>query len=163
MKKWKKIMAGCAAITLIIQLPVFAPQKNYSEADPVYDIAKVYEVPMDVQMELYNSCYDCHSNYTKEYPWYYHIQPISWWMARHVNQAKAKLNFSEFASYSPEEAAKKFNDIQDVMEEKAMPIKPYLLMHDEARLTDDEYKGLAEWATHLHDKIMAKQDSMQKK
>lgn len=163
MKKRIKILVAIIAILLIIQLPLFTPAKNSTEANPVNDIAKKYDVPMDTYMLIYKSCYDCHSNYTQNYPWYYHIQPISWWMARHIHNAKKELNFSEFATYSPEKAAKKFDEIREQMAEKKMPIKSYLLMHDEVKLNDEEYKEIADWAQKMRSELVSKTNSVQPK
>ncbi len=163
MKRRSKIILAIAAVLLIIQLPVFTPARNTTEAEPVNDIAKAYDVPMDILMDIYNSCYDCHSNYTKEYPWYYHIQPVSWWMALHIRNAKKELNFSEFATYPPEKAAKKFDEIREQLEKRNMPLRSYLLMHNEAKLSDEDYKNIIGWAKKMHDEITAKIDSVNRK
>lgn len=104
---------------------------------------------MDIQMDFNTACYDCHSNYTEEYPWYYTLQPVSWWMNLHIKKAKEHLNFSEFANYTTEEQIDKYNKIHEVMTEKAMPLKSYLLMHDEAKLSDREYQKVADWAKEM--------------
>jgi len=84
-------------------------------------------------------------------------------MALHIKNAKKELNFSEFASYSPQKAAKKFDEIRKEMESKHMPLKSYLLMHDEAKLADQDYKDIAEWAKKMHEEIIAKIDSAKSK
>ncbi len=117
------------------------------------DITDKYEVPMNIQMDLYNGCYDCHSNYTENYPWYYHIQPVSWWMDWHIKHAKKHVNFAEFALYSSEDAAKKFDELREVMEDRSMPLKSYLWMHDKARLTEKQYQRIAQWAKTMHDSL----------
>lgn len=159
MKKWTRVILIIIAVLLIIQIPVFNPAKNISDAEPVNDIANAYEVPMDIQMHIYNSCSDCHSNYTKQYPWYYKIQPVSWWMNLHIDNAKKELNFSEFASYSPKRALKKFKEIQQQMEQKHMPLKSYLWMHDEAKMTDQDYMDMAKWAKDMQAVVQARIDS----
>lgn len=161
MKKMKKILFGIAAFFFIIQIPLFTPERNETDAEPESDIATAYDVPMDILMHLYNSCYDCHSNYTREYPWYYHIQPVSWWMNLHIQQAKKELNFSEFANYPPEKATKKFEEIQEMMEERKMPLKSYLIMHQDAKLSSEEYRDLTEWAIRMQEELRHKKDSAQ--
>lgn len=154
MKTWLKILIAIVVVVLILQIPVFNPEKNYTEADPVDDIAFAYEVPMDVTMHLYSACYDCHSNYTEEYPWYYNIQPVSWWMDYHIDHAKEHVNFSEFAKYPPKKAAHVFHEIQEVMESRAMPLEYYVKMHEKAQLTDEQYRAVAQWAEKMHAKIL---------
>ncbi len=145
----RKILLILAGLLLFIQLPFFTPEKNYSEDIPENDIATAYNIPMDVLMTLYGSCYDCHSNYTENYSWYYHIQPISWWMNLHIIKAKEDLNFSEFAHLSKEDAYRKIDRIQEVMEDQTMPLKSYELMHADAKLSDEDYMSVIEWAKEI--------------
>jgi hypothetical protein len=156
MKNRLKIPLAVLILFAVIQF--FRPGKNFTRAEAVNDIAKKYDVPMNVLMNLYDGCYNCHSNYTT-YPWYFNIQPVGWWMARHIKKAKRHLNFSEFATYTPEKAAKKFHEIYKVMDEKTMPLKSYLLQHKEARLTDEQYKRVADWAQKMHRQALADTDS----
>ena len=156
MKKRTKILIVILIIIAVIQLPFFTPVKNYASEKPANDIYNHYDVPMNVMMNLNNSCYDCHSNYTKEYPWYYHIQPVSWWMNLHIKQAQKHVNFSEFANYTPEQAAHKFKEIREQMEKRDMPLHSYLWMHDEAKMTEQEYKDVAEWAQRMEKEVLMK-------
>lgn len=155
MKTWLKILLGLFAILLILQIPFFNPEKNYTDEKPIAELTKKYKVPMDVQMHLYNACYDCHSNYT-EYPWYYNIQPLSWWMDKHIDEAKRELNFSEFANYSPKRAAHKFHEIAEVMEYRAMPLEYYVNMHDKAKLTNAQYEAVINWAKKMEEEVTKK-------
>lgn len=159
MKRRNKIFLSIAIVLLIIQLPFFRPAKNFTDAEPVNDIAKAYDVPMDIQMHIYDGCYSCHSNYTEKYFWYYNIQPVSWWMASHIRNAKRELNFSEFATYSPQRALKKFKEIEEVMEKKSMPLKSYTLTHKEARFTDQDFQDVAAWAKEMQQKLSVKKET----
>lgn len=156
MKKGFKILIVIILLFGVIQF--FRPAKNFTKADAVNDIATKYDVPMNVLMNLYDGCYNCHSNYTT-YPWYYNVQPVGWWMAHHIKEARRHVNFSEFAAYSPRQAAKKFHEIYEVMDEKTMPLKSYLLQHKEARLTDEQYKNVADWAEKMHRQLLQETDS----
>jgi len=40
------------------------------------------------------ACFDCHGNKTNTY-WWEDIAPGSWWLTKHVNDGRARLNFSE--------------------------------------------------------------------
>lgn len=150
MKKGKLILIVVILLLIIIQF--FRPKKNTTDADPVNGIATKYEVPMDVLMILNDACYDCHSNYST-YPWYYNIQPIGWWMDSHIDEAKRHVNFSEFAAYSPKDAAHAFHEINEVMSEQNMPIRSYKLMHPKAHLTKEQYKKVADWAKKMEEKL----------
>lgn len=159
MRKWKKIVLAIIIILLIIQLPFFTPRKNFTKEESNITISDKYDVPMDVQMIIYTSCNDCHSNYTENYPWYYHIQPVSWWMNNHIKEAKRHVNFSEFASYSAKDAAKKFFEIHKEMENRSMPLHSYLWMHDGARLTDEQYHRMTDWSQKMYEQVKAELDS----
>ncbi|MCG2462245.1 heme-binding domain-containing protein [Flavobacteriaceae bacterium F89] len=159
MKTWLKIVLAVVVVLLILQIPIFNPKKNYTDADTDVDITDKYDVPMDIQMDLYGACYNCHSNYTENYPWYYNIQPVSWWMNHHIMEGKEELNFSEFATYPPDTAAVKFKKLHLVMREHTMPLKSYLWLHDEAKLTDKQYRHIAEWAKKNQNRIEAEIDA----
>ena len=146
MKKVKNLLWILLAIFLLIQF--FRPAKNQAAQASPNDIAEKYVVPMNILMDLNTACYDCHSNYT-HYPWYFHIQPVAWWMNSHIQEGKHHLNFSEFATYPPDVARKKFHHIYEVMRDHSMPISSYLWMHKEARLTDQQYQQVAEWALQM--------------
>jgi hypothetical protein len=148
-----------AVIVLLGAMQFFRPAENYSTADAPDDIAEKYDVPMNTLMNIYDACYNCHSNYT-QYPWYYKVQPVGWWMAHHINEAKEHLNFSEFARYDSGVAAKKFKKIYEVARDRSMPLKSYLLMHEEAKLTPDQYKNVENWAKTMYQSMGGKADSL---
>jgi len=140
-------------ILILILIQFFRPAKNITDEDPVDGIATKYEVPMNVLMVLNDACYDCHSNYSN-YPWYYNIQPVGWWMNYHIEEAKKHVNFSEFARYSKEDAIHAFHDIKKVMKAHAMPIKSYRLMHEKGQLSDEQYENVAKWAAKMEEKLI---------
>ena len=146
MRKGTKIVLVIVVILVVLQF--FRPANNASQADPVNDIAAGYDVPMDVLMILNDACYDCHSNYST-YPWYHNIQPVGAWMDHHIKEAKRHLNFSEFATYSAKDAAHAFHEMSEMMEEHAMPISSYKLLHKKGRLTDEQYTRVEQWAKKM--------------
>jgi hypothetical protein len=150
MKKWFKILIAVVIVLGLMQL--LRPAKNFTTAKATGDIAVKYDVPMNTLMNLYDGCYNCHSNYTT-YPWYYGIEPVGWWMAWHINRGKRHLNFSEFASYTDAQAAKKFHQIARVTTDHSMPLRSYLWMHPEARLTAAQYANLAAWAKKMEQQL----------
>ena len=133
-------------LALIMQL--LQPTKNRSEGEQANDISKAYAVPVDIQNVFTQKCYDCHSNNTR-YPWYIHIQPIGWWMASHIKDAKDELNFSEFKTYDEKRVAKKFGEILEEISEGEMPLKSYTWLHSEAKVTPEETKAITQWVNSL--------------
>lgn len=146
----KKIIMVLIALIVIIQF--IRPAKNQSN-DVSKDITTVYAMPDDVRQILKSACYDCHSNYTA-YPWYTNIQPVGWWMQRHVDGGKRHLNFSEFAGYTPKKQKHKMEEFAELVEKKEMPLNSYTWMHKDARLTDAQRTALINWAKDIEAKIV---------
>lgn len=156
-KLWKIILLSIVVLFLVIQLPFFTPEKNYTTMEQKNDITTVYtslnNKDMGIYMKFYNSCYPCHSNTTENYPWYYHVQPVSWWMNKHIVEGKKHLNFSKFSTYSNKKAAHKFEEIAEELRKHAMPLPSYLWTHDEAQLTESQITSLASWAEKQQDSL----------
>jgi hypothetical protein len=93
---------------------------------------------------LRRACYDCHSNETV-WPWYSRVAPTSWFVARHVNHARSHLNFSEWPQFDLEEQEHLFEEMWEEVSEGAMPLRSYLWMHSEARLSEAERDTLLRW------------------
>jgi hypothetical protein len=108
--------------------------------------------PPAVKQILEEACYDCHSNRTR-YPWYAQIQPVGWWLAEHIKDAKRELNFSEFASYREHQQAKKLLSVSDEVTTRSMPLKSYTWIHRDAKLTEAQIKLVSDWAESLAEKI----------
>lgn len=84
------------------------------------------------------ACFDCHSNNT-EWPWYSNVAPFSWAVQNHVDEAREKVNYSDFAS-NPAKA----DDTIEVLQEGSMPPGYYTALgrHPQAKLTDAEVQEL---------------------
>ncbi len=143
MKLLTKILLPIGLAVVIIQF--IRPARNKDEQGFENDISKVMSIPDSVQTILKNACYDCHSNNTV-YPWYSNIQPVGWFLARDIKLAKENLNFSEFGTYNQRRRSGKLNAIADEINENAMPLPSYRLMHKDARLLPAEKRLLISWA-----------------
>ncbi len=140
----KKIALGLALLLVAIQF--IRPARNLSTAAPgAKDITVLHPPPPEVKAVLARACYDCHSDNTR-YPWYANVQPVGWWLARHVNEGKRELNFSHFGDYPPVRAARKLTKTIDETKDGEMPLWSYTLVHRNARLTPAEIAELADWA-----------------
>ncbi|MNE47287.1 hypothetical protein D3C80_1416860 [compost metagenome] len=135
---------------MIIQF--IRPSKNKAEAPSTNSIATQYSVPADVQQSLDIACMDCHSNNTN-YPWYTNIQPVGWWLQKHVNDGKRHLNFSEFTAYTPKKANHKLDEVIESQHEGWMPIDSYLWIHKDAKLTQQQKDAIVSWATGIQQQI----------
>ena len=148
-----RIFLGLMVTFLVLQ--VFRPTKNLCATAPFTgpnDITVLYPPPAEVRQILATSCYDCHSNQTR-YPWYAEIQPVGWWLASHVTDARRQLNFAEFGALSRKRQMKRLESIVDEVRDRTMPLKSYTYIHREAKLTDAQISALCNWAEGIQEKL----------
>ena len=104
--------------------------------------------PAEVMAVLEQSCYDCHSN-ESTWPWYSYVAPVSWLVAYDVNEARDEMNFSEWNQLSPKAQAHKLKECIEEIDEREMPLKKYLALHAEARLTEADVATLRAWVASV--------------
>jgi hypothetical protein len=153
MKKFsllQKVLLGILFVFLMIQF--IRPKKNTGEAFGNEDILNAISVPEDVKNILIASCYDCHSNFT-DHMWYENVQPIGWWIANHIKEGKDELNFSVFNSYTDKRKAHKLEEIAELVEEDAMPLSSYTLVHRQAKLNTEQKEKIISWANTEQQKL----------
>jgi hypothetical protein len=150
----KKILWIVLIILVVIQF--FRPEKTSDSATTEHDITTKYAVPENVAHILDVACNDCHSNTTR-YPWYYNIQPITWWLNDHIQEGRRELNFSEFTKRRISSQNHKFEETIELVREKEMPLPSYtwLGLHSEAKLTDEQRDILIHWAEAQMDSLKA--------
>jgi hypothetical protein len=93
---------------------------------------------------LSRACGNCHSNHT-DWPWYSHVAPLSWWIARHVREGREKLDFSEWETYSTWQKRDKLESMCGLISTGRMPPRMYTAMHPEAKLTEENKKAVCAW------------------
>ena len=133
-------------LVLIVGIQLIQPTKNQTELATDNESIVDLEVPLEVVEILKASCFDCHSNHTN-YPWYSRIAPISWVMAHHISEGKEHLNFSEWQHYNAYQKEHLLEELNEAIEDHKMPLKSYLLMHEEAQLGHQEQQYILEWVT----------------
>jgi len=149
----KKILLGVLVVLVAIQF--IRPAKNLGAAEPgPNDITVLHPTPPAVKAILARACYDCHSDRTR-YPWYAEVQPVGWWLARHVKQGKRHLNFSQFGAYPGMRAARKLTQLMEETKDEGMPLPSYTWIHRDAELTNGEVATLADWAESVRTRIAA--------
>lgn len=146
----KKIAA--AALLLIVLIQFIRPEKNRSTHAQPDDVFAQQPAPDEVRVAIEHACYDCHSNSTR-YPWYAEIQPLGWWLARHVRDGKEHLNFSEFGRYTPKRAARKLEQSIESIDDGTMPLKSYTLVHRDARFSAEQKKRILEWLDSIQERV----------
>lgn len=151
-----------ASVLLVMQL--IRPERNVAANPPRAPFAASVAGAVEVEPLLRRSCYDCHSS-TTVYPWYAEVQPVGWWLADHIDNAKRELNFDEFGSYRPMRKFRKLEEIASEIEKDAMPLPSYLIMHGNARLAAEEKQKLISWVNAAREDMKSKYppDSLQRK
>ena len=135
-KKWKLIVIAVIAALVLIQLiPV-------QRTNP--PVTAEIQAPAEVKAIFKTSCYDCHSHET-QWPFYSHVAPVSWFIARDVHNGREHLNFSEWGT-QPEELQQFLKQqIYKEVSDGLMPLRQYVLMHPSARISDAELNTLKQW------------------
>ena len=134
------LVAVLAAAFLLIQIVPYGRAHNNPPvvAEPNWDSPQTRELAQ-------RACFDCHSNETS-YPWYSNVAPVSWLLQRHIVEGRQYLNFSNWNQSHDEhgEGGYEADEMGETVLEGEMPMRSYLLIHPEARLSDAEKQALAE-------------------
>ena len=138
-----------AALIVIQFIPTNRPANNPPEG---YDFFKANEVPAEIETMLRNTCYDCHSQETN-YPWYSHVAPVSWLLAKDVREGRHYLDFSNWGSLDLMKQLDALADISDEVGEGDMPMPIYIPLHPSARLSDADRDKIVNWADDLAEKL----------
>ena len=81
------------------------------------------------------------------------MQPVGWWLADHIKDARRNVNFAEFGSYTRKRQMKKLEAVVDEVRDRAMPLKSYTYLHRDAKLTGAQITALCRWAEAVEDRI----------
>ena len=155
MKLWQYLLGGLALVFLGVQ---FVPYElPVVETNNPEDIIQSGLVSQDVAALLKKSCYDCHSN-ESVYPWYSHIAPSSWLVAKDIREGREELNFSNWNDYDMMEKLGLLDDISIQIGEGEMPMEIYLLMHPSSKLDDAQRQLIIEWAENAMDVVAEEEE-----
>jgi len=142
-RSWlKRTLIATALLLLGIQLvPVDRSNPKVEQSLTLY---ASLPVPANVKTVFERSCNSCHSNETA-WPWYSHVAPVSWVVAQDVHQARSKMNFSEWGTYSAQRQEDKLEEICEQVTKGDMPDHKYAMFHREARVTPPEREAVCQW------------------
>lgn len=151
----RRILLGLALVFVIIQfIPVELPPPD---PDRSGDLIGTGLANQEVAQLFKTSCYSCHSNET-EYPWYSHVAPSSWLVARDVREGRDELNFSTWLKYDTTRMIRKLDDIASEVGEGNMPMPIYTLMHPSAKLTDEQRELIVAWTETAMDALVGEEE-----
>lgn len=122
------------------------PDVGNPPIEPARTIQAHVDVPPRIGVLLRRACYDCHSSETR-WPLYARIAPISWLVARDVRQARADLDFTRWGTDPDLEPtpSQRLGGICSDLRKGVMPLRSYLFMHPQARVSPEEVDAVCEW------------------
>ena len=141
-------------IIVLIGVQFIRPSKNLTTEPQPNSADHLFPMSENLKTVMQKACLDCHSNNTN-YPWYSNIQPMAWMMARHINNGKNELNFSDFGSYTDRRQISKLKGIANQIKDDEMPIASYKMMHKNARLSKEQKDLIMDWMNKTADSLSA--------
>jgi hypothetical protein len=152
MVKVLKILFIILVIALIVVqfVPNKMPGNRVAGKD---DLIKSGVLPENISTILRTSCYDCHSNQTS-FPWYSKVAPASWLLAMDIREGRDNLNFSDWGSYNKRKQIKHLRKIKEEVSSGEMPLKKYLIIHRNAKLSPEQKSAVISWTEDVTKKIL---------
>lgn len=139
-------------IVILIGIQFITIDKTNPPAEMEKDFISITNPPVDMGIMIKESCYDCHSHHTK-YPWYADIAPVSWLLKEHVNNGRNHLNFSVWADYKESKKDHKLSECIEMVKTGEMPMKGYVMLHEEAEISHEQKMFMISWLTELRDSL----------
>ena len=146
----KKILL--VIVLVLIGIQFITIDKTNPPVDMTKDFIAITNPPTDLGIVIKSACYDCHSNNTK-YPWYSDVAPVSWLIKEHIDNGRNHLNFSIWPDYKENKKAGKIDECLDMIRSGEMPMKGYVMLHEEAEITHEKKMQLISWLTELQDSL----------
>lgn len=145
MKKLLNIRIILFVLIAILIIGQFFPiDKTNPPLTPEKDLINTMNPPAAIAGFIKNACYACHSNEVK-YPWYTSVFPVSRWIGGHIKNGRKKLNFSTWADYDTNKKIHKLEECVEAVETNWMPLKSFVFMHPEAKMSAEERQALVDW------------------
>jgi hypothetical protein len=152
MKKFLKIFM-IILLAAFIALQFVSNKMPENTAAGKDDLISSGRLPENISSILRTSCYDCHSNQTI-YPWYSKVAPASWLLAKDVRDGRDDLNFSDWGSYARRHQIKNLRKMKEEVSSGAMPLRNYLIIHRNAKLSAEQKSALIQWTADETKRIL---------
>ena len=126
-----KVFLWLLAVFVVIQFVPF----GHDHSNPPTTKEPAWDSP-ETRALVRRACFDCHSNETG-WRFYSYVAPVSWLVARDVNQGRRHLNFSAW-----DHPQKHAEHVAEEVNNGEMPPWFYLPLHPSAKLTGAEKQAL---------------------
>ena len=142
-----KIGLVCGALFVVsIALSAIHPWGNMrSGVEPNAPLLQGSNIPEDVRHVLEEKCVDCHSEKT-HYPAYTRLAPVSWMIEHDIHEGRGRLDLSRWQDYTADARVDLLTRIASESRSGEMPLKQYLFLHPDNRLTTQEQQQIYDWA-----------------
>ena len=147
---------GFSVLVILVAIQVIRPARTNPVVDETRTIQANTRMNPEVAAVLERACYDCHSSRTT-WPWYSQIAPVSWLLVSDVNDGRQNLSLSDWGTYDPQKKASKLQAICEEIEKDDMPLKSYLVLHPQAKLTGSDKQLLCDWAKQEGKRVLGSQ------
>lgn len=154
LRKKRVLVAGALVALLLSASLLIKPVHNLPVTHPM-------QAPPEVTAVLRRACYDCHSNETR-LNWLDKMAPASFLVAKDVNTARSRFNFSTWDTLSLADQQGKMWEMVNMVLNGKMPLATYTALHPEARLSEQDIAVLKKYAqdispAKLHDTTVIQQ------
>jgi cytochrome c len=134
MEGMNKMYFCAAAIVVLPFIHPFGDVRGKGSPAPLSEVHPLIE----------RACQNCHSERTT-WPLYSYLPLASWAIEKDVAEAREHLNFSHWDQYSLDDKRDLLARIGTVVRNHEMPLPRYVLLHPEARLSDEEIQTIYDW------------------
>ena len=149
--KWIALMSMVGFVFCGV-FSVFLPPPPNPVTSPALAIGSRLAVPAETQALLKRACYDCHSNETR-WPVYSRMWPASALIYADVSKGRATMNFSDWPPASDPHQARRAAGLLmaacAAMQSGLMPRKQYLMMHLDAKVSQEESRQFCAWSASV--------------
>lgn len=152
MVSWHCRLLACAGM-LSVATAIVVADNNESEQSPGQPTTEVSVAYAEINTGFEElkpifkaACFDCHSNQT-DFPWYHSLPFVKGFLDDHVAEARDELDMSNgfpFTGHSKRQADNLLKMKREI-EEGAMPLKSYRIMHWGAAPNDEEKDSIYAW------------------
>ncbi len=152
----KKILLRVLGVLVVFLLLIQLVPYGHNHTNPPVVAEPKWDSPQTRTLAA-RACFDCHSNETV-WPWYSNVAPVSWLIARDVEEGRSKLNFSgpsegaggeggegeggEGGEGEGGERGGESDDVAGLIRSGEMPPWYFLVLHPNAKLTTAEKEAL---------------------
>jgi hypothetical protein len=147
------IVLVAGTLSLVGAAQLFRPTLKNPPYEPLLVGSSVTK---DVNGIFERACKDCHSNNT-DWPWYARTAPASWIVSHDVARGRVFMNLSRWQHYDHARKMGFLAGMAAATTNREMPPRMYTVLHEDARLSDQERVLIAGWARKEYNRIRTQQ------